>query len=123
MDNAQTQVAIKPNGRAAKTATTRHTPGLEGVSGTARFFAGQAPYITLRIHNGDIDVLPNEGPVDVTFRCKTKEDAQGLLRGELNPVVASLQGRLGFEGDFGLAVKVLYGFHGDGYPFVTPPEV
>ncbi len=44
-------------------------------------------------------------------------------RGELNPMVAALQGRLGLEGDYGLAIKVLYGFHGGGYPFVTPAEV
>jgi hypothetical protein len=124
MDNAQTQAqAAKPNGRTARAATTRHTQWLEGISGSARFLVGHDPYITLSIHHGDVDVVPNDIPVDVTFICKNKEDVQGLLRGELNPVVASLQGRLGFEGDFGLAVKVLYGFHGGGYPFVTPPEV
>jgi hypothetical protein len=124
MDNPQTQAqAAKPNGRTLRNATTRHTQWLEGISGSARFLVGRDPYITLSIHDGDVDVVPNDVPVDVTFVCMNKEDAQRLLRGELNPVVASLQGRLGVEGDFALAVRVLYGFHGGGYPFVTPPEV
>ena len=124
MDDVQTEAqAIKPNGRAGKATTTRHTQWLEGISGTARFVTGQDPYITLKIHEGDVDMVPNDVPVDVTFRCQTKEDAQRLLRGEINPVVATLQGRLEFEGDLGLAVKVLYGFHGGGYPFISAPEV
>src|SRR5689334_7476340 len=110
MDNVQTQAqTAKPNGRTAK-ATTRHTQSLEGVSCTARFSVGRDPYITLRIHDGDLDVVPNYVPADIVFLCKLKEDAQRLLRGELNPIVAALQGRLELEGDYQLAVKVLYGF-------------
>jgi hypothetical protein len=124
MDNAQAETpAVKPNGRTARGTTTRHTQWLEGIGCTVRFVVGQEPYITLKVHDGDVDIVPNDVAVDVTFRCQTMEDAQQLLRGELNPIVASLQGRLNLEGDYGLAVKVLYGFHGGGYPFVTPPEV
>jgi hypothetical protein len=124
MDNAQAAPqSSQPNGRTAKVTTSRHTQSFEGLDCVARFSVGRTPYITLKIHDGDVSVVPDDVPVDVTFLCREKKDAVGLLRGELNPVVASLQGRLGLDGDFGLAVKVLYGFHGDGYPFVTPPEV
>jgi putative sterol carrier protein len=126
MDNPQSQTEVQPgqpNGRAAKLTTSRHEPSLEGVDGTVRFSVGPDPFITLKIHHGDVSILPNDAPVDVTLLCQTKQDALGLLRGELNPMVAALQGRLGLEGDYGLAIKVLYGFHGGGYPFVTPAEV
>jgi hypothetical protein len=115
--------AGRGTGRLAMNATTRHTQWLEGVTGTARFMVAENPYITLRVHDGDVDIVPNDVATDVVYRCRSKQDAQALLRGEINPVVAALQGRLDFGGDFGLATRILYGFHGGGYPFISMSEV
>jgi hypothetical protein len=42
-----------------------------------------------------------------------------LLRGDLPPIVAHLQGRLRFEGDAALALKVLFGLQ-ENSPWAGP---
>ena len=46
-------------------------------------------------------------PTQGTVSFHSAEDLWKVLRGHLNPVVAALQGRLAFEGDFEFAVKVI----------------
>jgi len=81
---------------------------LEGIHGTLRFLVGQTPVATLVVGNGEARLLKSDGRADATIVCRTEEDAEGLIRGELNPVVVTLLGRLEIEGDVALGIQVLH---------------
>lgn len=87
---------------------TKRSRWLEGIHGTLRFVVGQTPLATLVVDDGEARLLRGDGPADTTIVCRTEEDAEGLIRGELNPVIVTLLDRLEIEGDVALGIQVLH---------------
>jgi putative sterol carrier protein len=75
-------------------------------------------------------LIEESGEVRIVDECKAagliatdrEETLIDLLRGELPPIVAHLQGRLRFEGDADLALRVLFGLQ-EGSPWAEALEV
>jgi hypothetical protein len=89
---------------------TGEAPGLEGVHGRVRIEIGGRAVATVTIDGTHVQLTPaQEGEADAVFRFEQIEDLAKLLRGELNPVVASLQDLFGIEGDLAFSVKVFLG--------------
>jgi putative sterol carrier protein len=87
----------------------RRIPSLEGVNGRLRIEVPGAPSRTVEVRDGTAETVEARDPVDATIKCENEADCQALLSGELNPVVAALQGRLQTSGDATFAARVLLG--------------
>jgi putative sterol carrier protein len=74
----------------------------------------------LVIDDGHLSLTEDDRPVDVTSICATRDDLVQLLRGELNPVVAALRGKIRQRGDRAFGAKVILGLRA-GSPFVHTP--
>jgi putative sterol carrier protein len=85
----------------------RGAPELAGLSGRLRVRAGGRMVGVLRVDAGEVEMAPDDGTADATLLCASEADLDQILRGELNVVVAALQGRLAMEGDLQLAVKMV----------------
>lgn len=94
-------------------------PGLQGVTGRLRIEVCGKLLGCLAVVDGDVEFVPGDGEAGTVVDVASHEDLQSLLLGELNPVVATLQGRLAVEGDIELASRIVLGlqsgspFHGD----------
>lgn len=97
----------KPSGPIARTPATRRSPWLEGVHGTLRFAVQQKPVATLTVDDGEVRIDTGDAPADTTFLCTDEDDVDRLIRGEENPVIVALLGRLEIEGDVALGIHVL----------------
>src|SRR5690349_21287521 len=95
------------SGAIATTPPTRRSPWLEGVHGTLRFLVGQTPVATLVIGDSEARIAKGDGPADTTVICRSEDDVNRLIRGELKPVIAVLLDRLEIEGDVALGIQVL----------------
>lgn len=91
----------------AETPPTKRFRWLEGVHGTLRFLVGQTHIATLTIEEGEARLEKDDAAADTTVLCTSEEDVHRLIRGELNPVIVALLGRLEIEGDVALGIKVL----------------
>lgn len=96
------------------------TPALAGISGRVRLLVGDKSLGVLVVDDGHLALTDDQGPVDVTVTCTTKEDLIKLLRGEINVVVAALRGIVRQEGDRALGAKIILGLRA-GSPFVHTP--
>ena len=103
---------IKPVEPAAKAPPTERSRWLEGVHGTLRFLVGKTPVATLTIDDGEARIEKDDRAADTLVLCTSEEDVHRLLRGELNPVVVALLGRLEIEGDVALGIQVLHSLRG-----------
>jgi putative sterol carrier protein len=63
----------------------------------------------LQVDDGRVEMVGPGAPVQASVVAKSQDDIQKILRGELNLVVAALQGRLAMDGDTMFALKVLRG--------------
>jgi hypothetical protein len=109
VDEHRTQPpGVTPNTEAAPATPARRSRWLEGVRGTVRFLVQQAPVALLMVDDGEVRVVKDDGPADTTVICRSQDDVDGLIRGELNPVVIGLLGRLEVEGDVALGIQVLH---------------
>jgi putative sterol carrier protein len=70
--------------------------------------------------NGDV-WIGEDGQAVALIDTDSEETLIELLRGDLPPIVAHLQGRLRFEGDAALALRVLFGLQ-ENSPWATLPE-
>jgi putative sterol carrier protein len=70
--------------------------------------------------SGEVWIAQNGQPAAM-IATDTHETLIDLLRGDLPPVVAHLQGRLRFEGDASLALRVLFGLQDDS-PWAACPS-
>jgi predicted lipid carrier protein YhbT len=61
----------------------------------------------IEVDQGHINVSDQLGEVGVIAIVHEASDFLRLLRGELDPVVASIQGRLLFQGDVELGVEII----------------
>lgn len=96
------------------------SPALAGISGRMRLSVGDKPLGVLVVDDGHLALTDDEGPVDVTVICATREDLIKLLRGEINIVVAALRGLVRQEGDRALGATIALGLRA-GSPFVHTP--
>jgi putative sterol carrier protein len=99
---------------------SQSVPSLAGLSGQLRVdVAGHAAWI-LVIHNGTLSTRPAAGAedADAILKCDSEETLAAFRRGQLNPVVAMLQGLIYTEGDSALAIRVILGLQA---VFAPPP--
>ena len=80
---------------------------LAGSSGRLAFQVDGSTVTVLQMDDEHIEVVGGDGgePRGLAL-CKSEDDVRALLRGDLDAIVAVLQGRLAFGGDvlFGLRV-------------------
>jgi putative sterol carrier protein len=82
---------------------------LAGLSARLRLDVGGQPARMLEIHDGTFSSSPAAGAedADAVLQCDSEETVAAFRRGELNPIVAMLQGRVHSEGDAALAIRVI----------------
>lgn len=81
---------------------------LKGLEATILFdISGKdAGVWTVDVHDGEVSVQEGKvGSPQVTVQA-TSEDLVALIRGDLNPMAAFMQGRLKVKGDLSLAMKM-----------------
>ncbi|HET6338048.1 MAG TPA: SCP2 sterol-binding domain-containing protein [Polyangiales bacterium] len=91
----------------------RQARGLQGLVGTVRVDIADRPTATIEIEGCEVVVKPGVDQADAVFRINSVEDLKLLLRGELNPFVASLQDRLEIYGDLKFGLQVILGLQVD----------
>jgi putative sterol carrier protein len=75
----------------------------------------------LAVNDGDVELAVGDGEAGTVAYVRSHDDLMYFLRGELNPVVAVLQGRLSIEGDQELASRIILGLQA-GSPFHGEPS-
>jgi hypothetical protein len=93
-------------------------PGLAGVRGRMRVDVDGKTVGVLVVDDGRVELTNDQGPTDAVFIFHTAQDLRQMVRGELNPVVGALQGRMRTEGNVALAIRVALGLR-SGSPFVS----
>jgi putative sterol carrier protein len=97
----------------------RAAPGLAGLYGRLRIPVAGKPVATLVVEGVSVAMVPDtHGPADATAICRDEETMWKLLRGELNPFIASMQGLARLSGDRGFATRVALGLQ-VGSPFAA----
>jgi putative sterol carrier protein len=99
---------------------SQSVPSLAGLSGRIRVDVAGDPASVLVIHDGTVSVRPAAGTedADAVLKCDTEDTLAAFRRGQLNPVVAMLQGLIRTEGDRALAIRVILGLQA---VFAPPP--
>ena len=105
-------------GREAADPQPVSVPSLAGLSARLRVDVAGQPTRMLEIHDGTFSIRPTAGAedADAVLRCDSEETVAAFSRGELNPVVAMLQGRMHPEGDAALAISVVLGLQAVFHP-------
>src|SRR5882757_9915711 len=111
MDERTESHDVAPNGPTAPTPPAKRSRWLEGIYGTLRFLVQDTPVATLIVEDGEARIVKEDGPADTTVLCRSQDDVDGLLRGDLNLVVIALLGRLEVEGNVALGLQVLSSMH------------
>jgi hypothetical protein len=94
-------------------------PGLVGVYGRLRIEVGGKPVGTLIVEGVHLQMIPDtEGPADATVIVSDDAAFRKLLRGELNPFIASMRGYARIKGDRNFGTKVALGLQA-GSPFAN----
>ena len=97
----------------------RVAPGLAGLYGRLRISVAGKPMATLVVEGIYVAMVPDtHGPADATAFCADEATMWKLLRGELNPFIASMQGLARLAGDRGFATRVALGLQ-VGSPFAA----
>jgi hypothetical protein len=92
-------------------------PGLVGVFGRLRLEVAGQPVGTLIVEGTHVGLIPDvEGPSDACAVCSDDENLRRLLRGELNPFIASMRGWARLRGDRHFGTQVFLGLRA-GSPF------
>jgi len=94
---------------------------LEGVSGRLGFEVDGRTVTVLQIDDGRVELVQDPAPVNARVIWKNQDDIEKFLRGDLNAVVAALQGRLALDGDMAFAIKVVHGMRA-APPLATDPN-
>jgi putative sterol carrier protein len=88
----------------------RTAPGLAGLYGRLRLQVAGKPVGTLVVEGTYVVLLPDSsGPADATAMFADEDSMRKLLKGELNPFIASMKRQAGISGDRGFAVRVAMG--------------
>lgn len=92
-------------------------PGLAGLACRMELHVASAlAGIMLVEESGEVRIVDDEGATAALIALDSQDTLVELLRGDLPPMVAHLQGRLRFEGDADLALRVLFGLQ-EGSPW------
>jgi putative sterol carrier protein len=95
-------------------------PGLAGVHGRLRIEVGGKPMGTLAIEGTHVELTNDTtGAADAVALCASEDDFWRLLKGEMNPFIASMRGWARLKGDRTFGTKVILGLQA-GSPFATP---
>jgi putative sterol carrier protein len=99
---------------------SQSVPSLAGLSAQLRVDVAGHPAWVLVIHDGTLSGRPAAGAedADAILKCDSEETLAAFHRGQLNPVVAMLQGLIYVEGDMTLAIRVILGLQA---VFAPPP--
>jgi hypothetical protein len=91
---------------------------LAGLSARLRVDIGGQPARMLEIHDGTFSSRPvaSAEDADAVLQCDSEETVAAFRRGELNPIVAMLQGRMHPRGDAALAIRVIQGLQSVFHP-------
>jgi len=88
----------------------RNAPGLAGIYGRLRLEVGGKPVGTLVVEGSYVALIPDvQGPADSTVVCADDETMRKMLRGELNPFIASMLRMARLRGDRGFGTRVILG--------------
>ena len=94
-------------------------PGLVGVYGRLRIEVAGKPVGTLVIDGPRVALTPDTiGPADAVAVVSDDESFRKLLKGELNPFIASMRGWARLKGDRNFGTKVILGLR-VGSPFIN----
>ena len=97
--------------------TGKTAEGLEGVHGRLRIAVGDQEIGTLLVEGVYVALIPDtSGPADATAVCASEAVVRQLLRGELNPFIASMRRLARLKGDRGFGTRVMLGLQ-VGSPF------
>jgi hypothetical protein len=100
-------------------ALTGVAPGLVGVYGRVLIEVAGKPVARLIVEGVNIELIPDiTGPSETCMVCATDEDFRKLLKGEINPFIASMRGWVRIRGDRNLGTRVLLGLQ-VGSPFAS----
>lgn len=103
------------------TSVSGRAPGLSGLSCHVELYVAGAPAGVLAIKDaGEVCVIES-GQAAALIAVDSHETLLGMLRGDLPPIVAHLQGLLRFEGDADLALRILFGLQ-EGSPWGADRE-
>jgi putative sterol carrier protein len=93
---------------------------LAGLSGQLRIDVAGQPAWVLVIHDGTLSRRPAAGAedADAVLKCDSEQTLEAFQRGQLNPIVAMLQGLVRADGDIPLAIRVVLGLQA---LFAPPP--
>lgn len=99
-----------------------NAPGLAGVYGRLRITVAGKPFGTLAVEGTYVVLLPDtSGPADATLLCADVEIMRKLLKGELNPYIASMRRQARLAGDRGFGTRVMLGLQVES-PFATDAD-
>jgi putative sterol carrier protein len=96
------------------------TQALAGLVGRLRLQIADRTVGVLVVHDGHLELTGDDGSVDATLVCATREDVIATLRGEINPVVAALRNKLRVTGNRAFGAKVIMGLRAAS-PFARLP--
>jgi len=96
-----------------------NAPGLAGVYGRLRLSVAGKPVATLVVEGTYVAMIPDiSGPADATVLFADEEVMRKLLKGELNPFIASMRRQARLAGDRGFGTRVMMGLQ-VGSPFAA----
>ena len=102
-----------------QTLVGKAAPGLAGLYGRLRFTVAGKPVATLVVEGIYVALVPDtHGPADATAVCADDETMWKLLRGQLNPFIASMQQKARLAGDRSFGTRVALGLQ-VGSPFAA----
>ena len=90
-----------------------HIASLQDLSGRVRIEVAGEPVATVEVDHGDVRLMPLVETFDAVFSTCDRADLQRVVAGELNPVVASIQGRVAMQGNVELVVRVFLGLRAE----------
>ena len=82
--------------------------GLEGFSGRLGLRVAGAPVGVLKVEDGEVEIEP-DGEAATLLTADSEPTLVCLLSGELQMIVAALQGRARVQGDIGVAIRIFFG--------------
>lgn len=91
-------------------------PGLKGIEGRISLQVADAPAGVLLVESsGEVGIVP-DGESAAVLAVDSDNTLAKLLSGELNPIIAFLQGRMRLQGEPALVLRVLLGLE-EGSPW------
>jgi putative sterol carrier protein len=112
---------MAPKSKRHWTSVRGTAPGLEGIPCHVDLHIAKTRAGVMVIDEGGEVRISDQGEPNTLLAVDCDETLVDLLRGDLPPIVAHLQGRLRFDGDRDLALRVLFGLQ-EGSPWAEPAE-